>query len=301
MNVKKSPKKLRSTKIVPPSKQKSKPKKISSFGPSTIKRVHHGQHDGVKLKNHAASLEEVQNNLNAAAAAASASFSRSSSQEHLTPFQQRLLRAFFVKTYGSSPHHDKYPSFTYDSLIDVRVILGRWLRPAEVRGIFGKDIKLFSRLFKIEEADGVNEKTHISSGDITSAAPEKDPRISFVIGKNGVLLTEITRASGCLHVFIHNRSAVTVYAPGESAVEAEQKIDVAAALINETWKLFSNANQTKRKKGDIMISVPLMLTSPPGLHTMQVSLNALYKSIAKLSSAHGVFRESDHKVKAYTR
>jgi hypothetical protein len=192
------------------------------------------------------------------------------------------LRSKIIAARGiDAQNSDKDPAFTLDAMLDVRAFINRWLRPTEVKAVFGKDTRIFSRLFKIVEFDGheiiPDEDVHDND---TVSKNTRDPRISFIIGKEGRVLTDIIRQSGCLHIWIQNHKAVTIYASGKTTIDAEKRIMCAARLMCETWRTYRPG---KRDRG----GSPFLLTlsSPPGLHTMQVPLKSLYKSISQLSSS----------------
>jgi len=225
----------------------------------------------------------------------------------LSPAQVRVLRAFLRENYdyrrpGVSKKNDS-PVFTYEVLVDIRTILGRWLRPTEVRDVFGNEIKIFSRLFKIMEGDEDDEE---EEDDVCNKTCEgslyEDPRIRYIIGRKGSVLHSIVHRSDCLHVWIQNRKAATIYAAGTRVEDAEKKILAAARMMNAAWKAYAGSDkvspegrkqqqQVQRSsasaaslapmRGEVSGLRTLRLTSTPGSHTMQVSIKTLYKAISQ--------------------
>lgn len=232
--------------------------------------------------------------------------------ELLTNNQAVVLRDHLATRYSHVPKQPRpyaskntairrYPVFSYDVLLEIRDILGRWLRPPEIRMVFGGDLKVFSQLFKILDGDEDDDDAtddederceyfpsrsaraqNASSCPRTNTGPAKrrsterkkqDPRFSYVIGRGGTSLRAITRRSGCLHIWIQNHRVLDVFAAGNTREEAQQKVNKAVRDINAAWLRFAHSTRDRQP--------PLRAVAPPGSHIIQIPIKVLYKAMSQ--------------------
>jgi hypothetical protein len=134
------------------------------------------------------------------------------------------------------------PNLNLNIMIDMLIIVGRWLHPLEIKGIFGENIKVYNKVYRIATAREKNNSKNTNNANVLPFNSRldwtTDPRISFLIGKNGSRLNHITQLSGCIYIWIEG-DAVSMYATSPSdepfSLKADEKFEHAKSMINDVW------------------------------------------------------------------
>jgi len=215
----------------------------------------------------------------------------------LTEDQLRMLGQYVRASYTHFSASTSAVSVTAPILVDCMIVVGRWLRPAEVQALFGEGVRLFSKIVRIEEEEEEQRKeannarrdtrtktktrtrtTQMNrqgfvARDLEEHANEKmrrDGRISYIIGKGGDRLNQITRASGCIYIWISNYETVEMYAAATSVHEAEASFVHAVALMNDAWSKYAPRHLTDN---------PRRLVIRSGSFTLPVTVDMLKRAV----------------------
>lgn len=143
-----------------------------------------------------------------------------------------ILREGLVKLY--SRHVTSFPTLDIDTLVSCKIVVGRWLRPAEMKAVFGKHVALYFKRFVLME--------HKSDPRVDTGGD--NARVGFAIGRNGSALNNITARSGCMYLWLKPpsragaRATLIAYARGESLHKATVSLEKAAMLLSKQQSYF---------------------------------------------------------------
>lgn len=132
----------------------------------------------------------------------------------LSPRQAKTLQDELAVTRGM-----KTLPISIESLVDCKIVLGRWLRPSEMSAVFGANVSLVSKFYDLE-ARGKDGKVVIS---------EKDDRVTSALGPGGATLNKMTLDADCIYMsldMIKHKATLSVFARSVKA------LDTAARLLD---------------------------------------------------------------------
>ena len=111
-------------------------------------------------------------------------------------------------------------AMTHDTLIVLKAIVGRWLKPKEMLLIFGsKNRTIFWRRHVLTGVYVERGRERDQHGRLNYVV--RDPRVSTLFGMNGTHLQKVTEQSKCLFVWLdlhENRPVVEIHALDETSL-----------------------------------------------------------------------------------
>lgn len=174
----------------------------------------------------------------------------------LSPRQMKHLKEMLKVAYSSI---NAALIFNIDALVACKIVLGRWLRPSEMTGLFGKTAStLVMKRYNVTAEDS-DTKVQMNG---------RDPRISFAIGKGGSTLNDVTSRSKSIYIWFGNiqkQVVALIYA------RKPQSLEQARTMINKQQSMF---------KGKGLIKSGFKLEANTGA-PRQVSMSALYQLLER--------------------
>lgn len=137
------------------------------------------------------------------------------------------------------------PTFSHQYLRAAKVVIGRWLRPSEMKPIFG-DLSIWRKRFYLTPLGNSDPAVFVGRDPESGRT---NARVSYVIGKAGARLNYVTRKSGVLYIWFgvnadDGRAIVSIYADAADRGTAAVKMGRAAKLLAEMSGAF-DANGLK--------------------------------------------------------
>lgn len=179
----------------------------------------------------------------------------------LSPRQAKTLRDELAVTRGM-----KTLPISIESLVDCKIVLGRWLRPLEMSTVFGANVTLVTKLYDLE-ARGKDAKVVIS---------EKDDRVTAALGPRGATLNKMTLDADCIYMsldMIKHKATLSVFARSVKA------LDRASRLLDHQQQSY----RSDSKKGLGSTDEPMGFRVVPN---KSVARTVTYQELFKLLNKH---------------
>lgn len=150
----------------------------------------------------------------------------------LSPRQLLDLKNMLNLAYAST-----HLRFDIDSLVACKIVVGRWLRPSEMAGLFGKNASgLVMKRYAISAEDD-DDEVSTEGGD---------PRVSYAIGRAGATLNKVTAKSRTIYIWfgtIRGKACVYIYG------RVPQSLEKARMLLNKHQATFRSKGQGQAQHG----------------------------------------------------